>query len=85
MHPDLQLRNVLVSPWPLTISGALPALTVWLLDVDTCRAVGRGDLGAHRANVARFARSWEKFNRISGPHLTAADRVAFGSGYAERR
>ncbi len=85
VHPDLQLRNILIAPYPLTVGAALPALTIWLLDVDTCRAVGRGDLAAHRANLARFARSWEKFNRTLGPHLGDADRAAFASGYAETR
>jgi 3-deoxy-D-manno-octulosonic acid kinase len=85
VHPDLQLRNVLIAPYPVTVSAALPNLTVYFLDVDTCRAVGRGDLASHRANVARFARSWAKLNRSLGTHLIAADRTAFAAGYAERR
>jgi hypothetical protein len=93
VHPDLQLRNILISPYPVfpdapaspdSPNAPVPFLTVWLLDVDTCRAVGRSDLAAHRANVARFARSWEKLNRSLGPRLTSTDRAAFASGYAAR-
>ncbi len=82
VHPDLQLRNVLVAT-----PGTAPqphGPTVWLLDVDTCRAVRPGDTATRRRNLARFARSWEKFNRLRGPRLTDADRTAFSSGYADR-
>jgi tRNA A-37 threonylcarbamoyl transferase component Bud32 len=72
VHPDLQLRNVLVA-------GAPPE--AWLLDVDSCReAAGTGD---RRRNLRRFYRSWEKWNRLRGPLLTAADRAAFEAGYGE--
>jgi hypothetical protein len=72
VHPDLQLRNVLVA-------GAPPE--AWLLDVDSCReAAGSGD---RRRNLRRFYRSWEKWNRLGGPRLTAADREAFEAGYGE--
>jgi len=72
VHPDLQLRNVLVT-------GAPPE--VWLLDVDSCRAAaGAGD---RRRNLRRFYRSWEKWNRLRGPRLTGEDRAAFESGYGE--
>jgi len=72
VHPDLQLRNVLVA-------GAPPE--AWLLDVDSCR-VGRG-AGDRRRNLSRFYRSWEKWNRLRGPRLTAADRATFEAGYGE--
>lgn len=71
VHPDLQLRNVLVGGTPL---GA------WLLDIDSCRG---GGAGARGRNLRRFFRSWEKWNRTAGPHLTAADRRVFESAYAE--
>jgi len=72
VHPDLQLRNVLVT-------GAPPE--AWLLDVDSCRAAaGAGD---RRRNLRRFYRSWEKWNRLRGPRLTREDRAAFESGYGE--
>ncbi len=70
VHPDLQLRNVLVA-------GAPPE--AWLLDVDSCRdATGPDD---RARNLRRFYRSWEKWNRLRGPRLTAADRAAFEAGY----
>ena len=73
VHPDLQLRNVLVAP------GPPPA--AWLLDVESCRA-SAGAADATR-NLARFYRSWAKWNRLNGPRLTAADRAAFEAGYRE--
>jgi 3-deoxy-D-manno-octulosonic acid kinase len=74
VHPDLQLRNVLVD----TGSGA-----VWLLDVDTCRRIAATDDDRRRANLARFERSWDKWNRARGPRLTTADRESFDAGYRE--
>ncbi len=70
VHPDLQLRNVLVAGTPPEI---------WLLDLDSCRdATGPDD---REANLRRFRRSWEKWNRLRGPCLTVADRAAFEEGY----
>lgn len=72
VHPDLQLRNVLIAD---------PPHEAWLLDVDSCReAAGAGD---RRRNLRRFYRSWEKWNRLRGPRLTAGDRSAFEAGYGE--
>jgi tRNA A-37 threonylcarbamoyl transferase component Bud32 len=72
VHPDLQLRNVL-------IAGTEPE--AWLLDVDSCRdATGPDD---RTRNLQRFYRSWEKWNRLRGPRLTATDRAAFEAGYGE--
>jgi 3-deoxy-D-manno-octulosonic acid kinase len=70
VHPDLQLRNVLIAGMPPE---------VWLLDLDSCReATGPDD---RQSNLRRFRRSWEKWNRLRGPLLTAADRAAFEVGY----
>ncbi len=72
VHPDLQLRNVLV--------GGAPA-QAWLLDVESCRvAAGAGD---RARNLRRFYRSWEKWNRARGARLTRDDRAAFEAGYVE--
>ena len=72
VHPDLQLRNVLVG-------GEPPR--AWLLDVESCRAAAGA---APRArNLRRFYRSWEKWNRVRGPRLTPDDRAAFEAGYRE--
>jgi len=72
VHPDLQLRNVLVTP---------PPRRAVLLDVDTCRDAS--DAAARRDNLARFYRSWDKWNRTEGPRLTDHDRLTFEEGYAE--
>jgi 3-deoxy-D-manno-octulosonic acid kinase len=72
VHPDLQLRNVLV--------GGAPPLA-WLLDVESCReATGET---ARRRNLERFYRSWAKWNRLRGPRLGARDRASFEAGYGE--
>jgi tRNA A-37 threonylcarbamoyl transferase component Bud32 len=68
VHPDLQLKNVLTD-------GA----EAWLLDVDTCRQARSA--ADRRANLARFDRSWDKWQRRAGPRLTVADRAAFTAGY----
>jgi hypothetical protein len=77
VHPDLQLRNVLVAP------PARPPVrpSAWLLDVDTCRRVLRGDRESRRANLARFDRSWAKWNTQRGARLLPADRAEFEAGY----
>jgi 3-deoxy-D-manno-octulosonic acid kinase len=72
VHPDLQIRNVLVGGTPLQ---------AWLLDVEACREATSA--GEHRRNLGRFYRSWEKWNRLQGPRLTAEDRAAFEAGYGE--
>jgi 3-deoxy-D-manno-octulosonic acid kinase len=75
VHPDLQLRNVLVTAEP-------PA--AWLLDVDTCRVIPVRDEASRRANLARFERSWDKWNALEGPHLTDDDLAAFNDGYYDK-
>ncbi len=78
VHPDLQLRNVLVAD--AAASGG-PAPAAWLLDVDTCRPM-RGDADTERArNLARFERSWAKWNRRRGLHLTDVDRGRLSAAY----
>ncbi len=75
VHPDLQLRNVLVD---LPRLAAPPfRLAAWLLDVDTCRPSDPADRSARSANIARFFRSWDKWNAAGEPRLTPHDRLAF--------
>jgi 3-deoxy-D-manno-octulosonic acid kinase len=75
VHPDLQLRNLVVGD---SVAGAPRA---WLLDVDTCRRM-RADGDTERArNLARFYRSWDKWNALRGERLTAADRASFSVAY----
>ncbi len=79
VHPDLQLRNLLLEPAARPEGGR--ARTAWLLDLDTCRPM-RGNGEAERArNLERFYRSWAKWNALRGPHLTDADRGAFSAAY----
>jgi 3-deoxy-D-manno-octulosonic acid kinase len=79
VHPDLQLRNVVVSP----LASRLSPLA-WLLDVDTCRPISPRDEQSRRANLARFERSWDKWNALQGRHLTDDDLAAFMDCYHER-
>jgi 3-deoxy-D-manno-octulosonic acid kinase len=75
VHPDLQLRNVLLE------AGAKGRWDAWLLDVDTCRPM-RASGDAERArNLERFYRSWAKWNGLRGVKLTDADRAAFSVAY----
>jgi 3-deoxy-D-manno-octulosonic acid kinase len=75
VHPDLQLRNLLVR------SAATERPEAWLLDVDTCRAI-RADGDADRArNLDRLYRSWAKWNRLRGERLTDRDRALFSAAY----
>jgi 3-deoxy-D-manno-octulosonic acid kinase len=75
VHPDLQLRNLLVT------AGEQTEPAVMLLDVDTCRRFVRSREAERRANLARLFRSWEKWNRAHGARLSAQDRGAFEAGY----
>jgi len=75
VHPDLQLRNLLLTG----LDAGTPE--VWLLDVDTCRPM-RGNADTERArNLARFYRSWAKWNARRGARLTDADRALFSVAY----
>jgi 3-deoxy-D-manno-octulosonic acid kinase len=79
VHPDLQLRNVVVSAL-----ASRPSPLAWLLDVDTCRPISPSDDTSRRANIARFERSWDKWNARQGRHLTDDDLAAFMDCYHER-
>lgn len=75
VHPDLQLRNILLT------GAADPGPEAWLLDVDTCRPM-RGNQDSERArNLARFYRSWAKWNALRGERLTDVDRALFSVAY----
>jgi hypothetical protein len=83
VHPDLQLRNVLVANDTPSVSPS-SRHPVWLLDVDTCRVISPRDEASRRANLARFERSWDKWNALEGPHLTDDDLAAFNDGYYDK-
>ena len=75
VHPDLQLRNLLLTGVP----GPAPA--AWLLDVDTVRPMRRDGDAERARNLARFYRSWAKWNQLRGERLTGADRALFSLAY----
>ncbi len=74
VHPDLQLRNLLLTGDPLSPRA-------WLLDVDTCRPMRRNRDAERARNLARFHRSWAKWNALRGERLTNADRALFSVAY----
>ena len=49
--------------------------------MESCREATGPD--ERQANLRRFRRSWEKWNRLRGPRLSAADRAAFEAGYGD--
>jgi len=71
-HPDLNLRNVLLSPGP-------NAPTVWLLDLD--QPWLSGGFGPH-ADLARLERSARKLDS-GGQWVTREDLTELRAGYAE--
>jgi tRNA A-37 threonylcarbamoyl transferase component Bud32 len=81
VHPDLQLRNVLVLTKASSLVSDPSSVEAALLDVDTCRERSPRDTRAHLANRKRFLRSWDKWNRLNGVRLTADDRRLFLAAY----
>ena len=75
VHPDLQLRNLLVRG----ADGGRPE--AWLLDVDTCRPMRAGGDTDRARNLDRLYRSWAKWNRLRGERLDARDRAVFSAAY----
>jgi len=77
VHPDLQLRNVLVD-LPVRPSDRP---TASLLDVDTVKKARLRPVMAKQANLVRFFRSWAKNNAAHGQRLAAVDRAQFLAAY----
>lgn len=80
VHRDLQLKNVLILRGTGR-RGDGESGQAALLDVDTCVEKSPRDHAAHLANIRRFLRSWEKWNRLEGERLTADDRRLFLAAY----
>jgi 3-deoxy-D-manno-octulosonic acid kinase len=76
VHPDLNLRNVLVR-W------AAGRTTSYILDVEKCRIMNRVSERRRRAMLRRFRRSARKFEERSGRALSDAEWEAFWTAYAE--
>jgi 3-deoxy-D-manno-octulosonic acid kinase len=81
VHRDLQLKNVLVMGTSVSAAGRPSSVEAALLDIDTCVEKSPRDHAAHIANIRRFLRSWEKWNRMQGDKLTADDRRVFLAAY----
>ncbi len=62
----------------MLVGGSPPG--AWLLDVDSCRAATPA---SHAANLRRFYRSWDKWNRTGRGRLTDGDRRDFEAGYSK--
>ena len=72
VHPDLQLRNILIS--------SVPPVKAWLLDVDTVYRMSGP--AARLKNLRRLYRSWDKWNDRRGIRLTKTDRESFSESFA---
>ena len=66
-HPDLNLKNVLLSP---AADGSPEA---WVLDVDRVVFGRPGDRSVTEANLARLSRSARKWRELYGAHIDEAD------------
>jgi tRNA A-37 threonylcarbamoyl transferase component Bud32 len=77
VHPDLQLKNILLRD----SGGAGGRPEAWLLDVDTCREIRRDGDADRARNLDRFYRSWSKWNRLREARLTDRDRAVFSAAY----
>lgn len=66
-HPDLNLKNILLSP------GASGAPRAFVLDVDRIRFDAPGSESVARANLARLARSARKWRELYGARIDDAD------------
>ncbi len=73
VHPDLNLKNVLIR------KGA-DGLEAWILDLDGCRLAPPVPERRRLAMLERFERSWHKWQRRAGP--AGAPLAAFRAGYA---
>jgi len=76
VHPDLNLKNVL-------IAGPASAPRAILLDLDRCAAGDGVGAGGRARMIARFHRSLAKWERRTGRRVAEAVRAAFRHGYEE--
>lgn len=72
-HPDLNLRNILVS-------GDRTGPDAWLIDLDRCRVCDRLPEGERRLMLERFHRSRRKLERRFSRPVDAASLAAFHQG-----
>jgi 3-deoxy-D-manno-octulosonic acid kinase len=74
-HPDLNLRNVLIS-W-----GAGPA-RAYILDLEKCRRVGQVSTATRQRMIARLRRSAQRFEERTGQRLGDDAWERFSAAYA---
>ncbi len=77
VHPDLNLRNVLLE-W---CDGAPRA---YILDLEKCRRLPQTSARQRRLMLSRFRRSARRFQERTGLRISADEWEAFGSGYTEQ-
>ena len=75
-HPDLNLKNILLSPSPTDVPHA------WVLDVDRISFGTRGSTEVAQANFARLCRSARKWRELYGARIDDAD-LAWIAGAAK--
>ena len=68
-HPDLNLKNILLSP------SSTDAPRAYVLDVDRISFGARGSPAVAQANLARFGRSARKWRELYGARIDDADLV----------
>lgn len=78
VHPDLNLRNVLIE----TTDGAPRA---YILDLEKCRRVERLTVGQRRRMLARLRRSARRFEQRGGGAVSEREWEAFENAYAEEK
>ncbi len=75
LHPDLNLRNVL-------IEAADGAPRAYILDLEKCRSVERLTAGQRRRMLGRLRRSARRFEEKGGGAIDPSEWEAFESAYA---
>jgi 3-deoxy-D-manno-octulosonic acid kinase len=76
IHPDLNLRNVLI------VERAAAVPQAFILDLEKCRTVGRLSRLSRRSMLRRFRRSARRFEERGGRPLSKSEWDAFRAGYA---
>lgn len=78
VHPDLNLRNILIVP--MDESGRVDA---WILDLEKCRMETSLSRSAREAMIDRLRRSAARFEISSGKTLTVSEWSAFTEAYRQ--
>ncbi len=76
VHPDLNLRNVL-------IETSDTGLRAYILDLEKSRRLGRVTTGQRRRMLGRLRRSARRFEQLGGAAISEREWEAFEVAYAE--